>query len=179
MGLPIALHSTSVGAAISGPPTSSGYPSSYFEYHNIVPTIYMEHLNSLICEGVFEKFPDLAFILTEGGVGWLPHLMWRMDKNYKTLSEQTPWLDQLPSQYVLEHVRFTQQPIEEPKKPEHLKQIYDMIHAEKVLMFSSDYPHWDGDYHEIDALPGMPSLSDSQTRSIMYENASDLYNLPS
>jgi predicted TIM-barrel fold metal-dependent hydrolase len=51
------------------------------EWHNILPINYMATVNSLVCEGVFEKFPTLKFVAVEGGVAWLPHLMWRMDKN--------------------------------------------------------------------------------------------------
>jgi hypothetical protein len=49
----------------------------------------MAHVNSLVCEGVFERFPNLQFVGIEGGIGWLPHLMWRMDKNWKALRELT------------------------------------------------------------------------------------------
>jgi predicted TIM-barrel fold metal-dependent hydrolase len=35
---------------------SAGYPSRYMEWHNILPINYMATINSLVCEGVFEKF---------------------------------------------------------------------------------------------------------------------------
>ena len=50
----------------------------------------MAQVVSLVSEGVFEKFPKLKFVCIEGGFGWVPHLMWRFDKNYKALRIQTP-----------------------------------------------------------------------------------------
>lgn len=144
-GLPVAVHPGTEGAGMSWPPTPVGYPSRYMEWHNILPLGYMAQINSLVTEGVFVKFPDLIFIAIEGGLTWLPHLMWRMDKNYKALRDTTPWLTELPSTYIRNHVVLTTQPIEEPEKPEYLLQLFEMMHAEQTVMFSSDYPHWDND----------------------------------
>jgi predicted TIM-barrel fold metal-dependent hydrolase len=145
LGLPVAIHPGAEGAGIAWPPTPVGYPSRYLEWHNMLPVTAMAQINSLVCEGVFEKFPRLKFVVIEAGVAWLPQLMWRMDKNYKALRDTTPWLRRLPSEYVVDHVRLTTQPIEEPKHPDHLAQVLSMMSAEKTVMFSSDYPHWDND----------------------------------
>lgn len=173
MGLPVAIHPGTEGRGISGAPTPSGYPTRYMEWHNILPTNYMTHVNSLVCEGVFEKFPSLRFIAIEGGIAWLPHLMWRMDKNYKALRDSTPWLKRLPSEYIKDHILLTSQPIEEPENSEELLQILHMINAEKTVMFSSDYPHWDYD-NPMMALPRMPK---QMRERIMAGTAAELYGL--
>jgi predicted TIM-barrel fold metal-dependent hydrolase len=170
-GLPFAIHPGSEGKA--GPPTPVGYPTRYMEWHNIIPLTFMAHVNSMVCEGVFELFPRLKFVSIEGGIAWLPHLMWRMDKNYKGLRSQTPWLKRLPSEYIKEHVRLTTQPIEEPGRPGELLQIFKMIDAEKTLMYSSDYPHWDFDNPKL-AFPPMPR--DLKER-ILSGTAAELYGL--
>lgn len=171
--LPVAVHPGTEGAGTAWPPTPVGWPSRYMEWHNILPISYMAQINSLVTEGVFEKFPDLKFIAIEGGVAWLPHLMWRMDKNYKALRDTAPWMKRLPSEYILEHVLLTTQPIEEPQKPEHLLQIFEMIHAERTLMFSSDYPHWDFDNPDV-ILQGV--APDVRAR-IMGDTAAEIYGL--
>ncbi len=144
-GLPVAIHPGTEGAGMAWPPTPVGYPSRYMEWHNILPLGYMAQINSLVTEGVFERFEDLRVVGVEGGLAWLPHLMWRMDKNYKALRDTAPWLKQLPSDYVKQHVVLTTQPTEEPDKPEYLAQILEMMDAARTVMFSSDYPHWDND----------------------------------
>ncbi len=173
LNLPVAIHPGSEGKGIAYPPTPSGYPTRYMEWHNILPINYMAHINSLICEGVFERFPNLKFVAIEGGIAWMPHLMWRMDKNYKALRDSAPWLRRLPSEYMLEHIRLTTQPIEEPANKEHLVQIFDMIDAGRTLMFASDYPHWDFDNPKL-ALAGIPR---EMRKRIQAANAAELYGL--
>jgi predicted TIM-barrel fold metal-dependent hydrolase len=172
-GLPIALHPGAEGVGTTGAPTPSGYPSLYFEWHNILPINYMAHVNSLVCEGVFEKFPGLKFIGLEGGISWVPHLMWRMDKNYKALRSMTPWLKRLPSEYILDHIRLSTQPMEEPPRASDLLAMFEMMQGDRMLVFSSDYAHWDGDdpHHILGSLP------EPAQQRIFWQNAADLYHL--
>jgi predicted TIM-barrel fold metal-dependent hydrolase len=172
--LPICIHPGNEGSLGSSTPV--GRPTSYFEWHSGIAITYQAQLISLVCEGVFEKFPKLKFILCEGGYAWACHTVWRLDKNFKALRAATPWLKRLPSEYVFDHVRWTSQPLEEPEKPEHLLQIFDMLKAEKTLCFATDFPHWDFD----DPKKAFPrKMTEQQKRRIFYENAAELYGLPS
>jgi predicted TIM-barrel fold metal-dependent hydrolase len=173
-GLPIGVHPGQAAAMwAQASPTSAGVARTYLEWHTSVSQTYMAHLTSIILEGVFERFPGLKFVLVEGGIAWLPHLMWRMDAHFKGLRQQAPWLKRLPSEYISDHVRLTTQPMEEPKKEEHLLQIFDMIDAENILMYASDYPHWDFDEPTI--LPR--KLSEPAKKKILHDNAAQLFNL--
>ncbi len=172
--LPVAIHPGSEGVGISGAPTAAGYPSTYLEWHTGLIGSYMAHLISLVSEGVFNKFPTLKFVLIEGGVSWLPPLMWRFDKNWKSLRIGTPWLDRPPSEIITDHIRLTTQPIEEPDNPKKLHQMLSMFEADKMLMFSTDYPHWDGDTPDFAAR----LLPAELRRRVMSETARELYKLP-
>jgi predicted TIM-barrel fold metal-dependent hydrolase len=174
MGLPVAVHPGTEGRGTARPPTGAGYPSRYIEWHTVLPANYIGHLASLITEGVFAEYPELTFVCIEGGLAWVPHFMWRLDKNWQGLRAQTPWLDRRPSEYVREQVRFTTQPIEEPQDPRHIQQILEMMHAEETVMFASDYPHWDTDSPDH----GLPPLDDDLKAAVTHENAQELYDLP-
>ncbi|SDJ01911.1 amidohydrolase family protein [Paenibacillus naphthalenovorans] len=173
-GLPIGVHTGQSNAMFAqASPTPAGVARNYLEWHSCVPQIYMGHLASIILEGVFERFPRLKFVLIEGGFDWLPHLMWRMDGRFKGLRQQAPWLKRLPSEYIADHVRLTTQPWPDPKKEEHMLHIFDMMDAENILMFASDYPHWDFD--EPSVLP--KKLSETARKKILHDNAAEFFNL--
>jgi predicted TIM-barrel fold metal-dependent hydrolase len=172
-GLAIGLHPGMEGVGISYPPPG-GYPARYIDWHTGLCASFIAALISFISEGVFQKFPRLKLVLMEGGVSWLPGVLWRFDKNWKALRAQTPWLDRLPSEIAADHVRLTTQPLEEPAKREDLHRMLQMFPAEKMLMFSSDFPHWDGDTPEY-VLKWMP---ENLKERVMSETARETYQLP-
>lgn len=173
MDLPLCIHPGSEGTGISNAPSAAGYPTRYLEWHTGISCNFQAHLVSLVCEGVFQKFPGLKIVLVEGGVSWLPPLMWRLDKNWKALRSTVPWVTRAPSEIIQERVFMTTQPIEEPPEHHQLKQLFEMFDAEKMLLFSSDFPHWDGDTPDF-AVRG---FSESFKRRVLAENAIELFGL--
>jgi uncharacterized protein len=171
--LPIAIHPGYEGAGVSLLPTAAGQPGGYFEWHTALSSYYHAQLLSLIAEGVFQKFPTLRFVFIEGGIAWLPPLLWRADKNWTALRSTVPWLDRPPSEVVYEHVRLTTQPVEEPDNREHFRQVMRMFPAEKMVMFSSDFPHWDGDVPDFTAGAFPAELRER----VMGGTARELYGL--
>jgi uncharacterized protein len=127
--LPLALHMGGEGAGISPPATAVGHPTTYFEWCGSLPQGYMGHIMSMVTEGVFERFPTLKVVLYEGGVFWLPHVMWRFDKNWKAQRSETPWVKRPPSSYILEHFYSTTYPLEATPDPTYLHQVLDIIDA--------------------------------------------------
>jgi predicted TIM-barrel fold metal-dependent hydrolase len=156
IGLPVAVHPNSgEGIFRTSPPMAGGTPTYYVEWHSGLSQVFQANVISLICHGVFERFPGLRVIITEGGVAWIPDVMWRLDKNVKGLRDEVPWVKRLPSEYLVDHVRFTTQPMPEPRRRRHLHALLEIARAERTLMFSSDYPHWDFDdpRHVLTTLP--------------------------
>ncbi len=172
-GFRFAVHPGTDGMGINLQP-SPGYPTHYIEWHTCLSLGFQAHLVSLLTEGVFERFPGFGVTFTEGGVSWLLALMWRLDAEWKALRSEVPWLTKAPSAYLRDHVRFSSQPIENPDNPRHLLQVMEMMDAEHLVMFASDYPHWDFDSptHAFPKLP--PALHER----IFSRNAREWLGLP-
>ncbi|MEJ7654393.1 MAG: amidohydrolase family protein [Chloroflexia bacterium] len=170
--LPLAIHPGTDGMGVNEQPTP-GYPTHYIEWHTCLSLGFQAHLVSLLTEGVFERFPGFKVVLVEGGVAWLPALMWRLNAEWKALRTEVPWVLKPPSEYLPDHVRLTSQPLESPEKAAHLLAVLDMMDAERLLMFSSDYPHWDFD----SPTHAFPKLPPEMNERIFSRNAREWYGL--
>ena len=83
-GLPVTIHPNSVeGSSTTAPSLAGGIPTYYIEWHTGLTQVFQANVISLVCHGVFETFPDLKVVVTESGIGWLPDVMWRLDKNWQ------------------------------------------------------------------------------------------------
>ncbi len=160
------------GGAPGNPSTPTGWPSWYIEEYTGMAQVFQSQLMSLVVEGVFAQFPTLRIVMAEGGWTWLPAFFWRLDKEWKGLRFEIPWVNRFPSDIIRQHVRFTLQPIDAPPDPILLSQTIEQLESEDLLLFSTDYPHW----HFNDLTTAVPSnLSDSHRRKIMGENARAFY----
>lgn len=165
-GLPVAFHQT------GGTATSVGYPPYYIEWHTAISQAWQCQLLGLIFHGVLDKFPELTVVLVESGWTWLPALMWRADLNYKSLRREVPWVKEKPSTYMSERIRITTHPTEDTEDPRDLYRMFEMIGNDSILLFSSDYPHWDFD-SPLTSLPA--AFSKDLRRKVLYTNALDVY----
>jgi predicted TIM-barrel fold metal-dependent hydrolase len=157
----------------SNAPTALGYPPYLVEWRICsAPQHHMSQVVSLIFSGVFERHPEVRMVLIEGGWTWLPHLLGRMDENYRSLRAEIPWLRRMPSRYVFDHIRFTTQPMPD-MTADQLLAFIELIGSDEMLLFSSDYPHFDAD-NPFRAFPRVPA---DLMHKIMYENAKSWYRL--
>jgi predicted TIM-barrel fold metal-dependent hydrolase len=167
-GLPIAMHLSASITAQGG-----DFLRYYVAWRSVHPQAYMTQTISLITNGVFDKYPDLKVALVEGGFEWVPFMMHRMDSAYKALRQETPWVKRMPSDYFRDNMRFTTQPWEDLTSQQFLN-IIDMMGSEEMIMYASDYPHWDFDPPER-TLP--QQIPDSLRQKILFENARNFYQL--
>lgn len=168
LGLPVAAH---VGG-FSGTHMATGWPTYFVEQHSGYTQPYQAQIVSLIYSGVFDRFPDLHVVLEEGGIGWMPSLMWRLDRVWESMREHAPHLERRPSEVIRGHISFTTQPFDEPEKPRYLAQLLEQLDMNDRIMFASDYPHWDFD----DPRRVLPkSLGPILRSKIMRENAGTLF----
>jgi predicted TIM-barrel fold metal-dependent hydrolase len=173
--LPLAIHALGDGTAnAAAPHTASGRPNFYIEMHSGCCEGMMTHLMSFIFHGVFERYPDLRLLLLEGGVGWLPGFLRRLDVNYRGLRREVPWCKRLPSEYFLKHVRVTTQPLDIDRSDGEFWDILERDGFADVLVYASDYPHWDTDTPEqIGAR-----VPEAWQERVLWRNAAAFYGLP-
>jgi predicted TIM-barrel fold metal-dependent hydrolase len=165
------------GGASGNPPTAVGWPTYYLEEYAGMSHVFQSQLLSLIAEGVFDQFPTLRVAFVEGGFSWLPAFLWRLDKEWKGLRREIPWVRRLPSEYVRDHLRLTIQPFDTPADPEQARLLLDQFAANgllDLLMFATDYPHHHTGTPESAVLPTLPNPVQAK---IMRETARAFYLL--
>ena len=170
--LPLNIHVGGSETGISGGSYCVGAPSSILEFHFGMCVPALHHLASLVVEGTFERFPNLRVVFNEFGTAWLPFVMWRLDSEHRASHHSAPWLTRLPSEYIRECVRFTTQPLEEPRNPKDLVTLLSLVDAQDLLLYSSDYPHWDAENPDSLALRAFP---EDWRRKVFYDNARRLH----
>jgi predicted TIM-barrel fold metal-dependent hydrolase len=127
----------------------------------------------LVWSRVIKQFPAIRFALSEGGTGWIPYFLDRLDRAYDMHRAWTgqDFGDKLPSEVFREHFLtcFISDPV-----GIHLRH---MIGIDNIA-WECDYPHSDSSWpvapEELaHAAAGVP---DDELARISYENAGRWYN---
>jgi|HubBroStandDraft_6_1064221.scaffolds.fasta_scaffold48432_2 predicted TIM-barrel fold metal-dependent hydrolase len=170
--LPVMLHS--VTAIFPVFPFNLDCFSTMFSAHIVSHGLSMvANLLSLMETGVPERYPKLRIGFSESGIGWVPWIMMRMDKEYKERRRELAFLSDLPSTYV-RRMFFATQPIEEPENMQQMATILSLFGGETSVMFASDWPHHDFDHpNKVLQIP----VSLETQRNILGGNASRFLNL--
>ncbi|MFK7896593.1 MAG: amidohydrolase family protein, partial [Myxococcota bacterium] len=93
--------------------------------------------------GVFERFPHLTLLLAEVGTGWLPYLYREIDDRVSATAELFIGKYNLPlrpSEYLARNVKAT--PLSGGNDAPLERIISDL--PEEMIVFSSDFPHFEG-----------------------------------
>jgi Amidohydrolase len=122
---------------------------------------------------MLRKFPDLTFALSEGGIGWVPYFLERIDRVYKMHHAWThqDFGDKLPSEVFLDRVALC-----------FIDDHFGVANRDKLnidmVSWECDYPHSDSTWPlapetlEI-YLDGVP---DDEVNKITHANALKLYS---
>jgi hypothetical protein len=121
------------------------------------------------------RFPTIKIALSEGGIGWVPALLDRLDRNFHHLpimrwSHRGPLSEMLPSEVVKRNFWFCA--IDEPLG----FQMLELIGADNVLV-ESDYPHNDSSWPDTQAVLNgqINGLASEVREAITWQNACELF----
>ena len=167
-GLTIGVHA---GSTYRHAITSNGWPSYYLEDYAAHAQGFQSNLLSLVHEGVFAKFPTLKVVFIESGFTWLPTFMWRANKTWRGVRAEVPWVDRPPSDIIRDHVRFTLQPTDAPPTGADMERVLNQIGSDDMLLFSTDYPHWQFDGDNV--WPA--GFSDTLKQRVLVDNPRNAY----
>ena len=162
-----------IGSSSKMPSTSADAPAAVGSS--------LTHINAelsmtdFLMSGLFERFANLKVAYSEGQIGWIPHLIHRMDvvweenRGWGGVADKVP---NPPSSYFKDHVYgcFFDDP--------NGLMLIDQI-GEDNITYESDYPHSDSTWpltREI-AEKQMAGLTDEQRYKVVRGNAIRLFGL--
>jgi predicted TIM-barrel fold metal-dependent hydrolase len=160
------------GGTTEGAPSTTGYGSWFVEEYAAEWQSFAAQVTSIVSEGVLQLFPSLRVSVLEGGFLWLPSWGWRMNKEWKGLRREVPWLDRPPLDLIRDHFRFSVAPTD-AGPPEQLARACEWLRSDDLLMFATDYPH----FHDDDIATLLGAVPESMRPKLMAETARDWYRL--
>jgi predicted TIM-barrel fold metal-dependent hydrolase len=130
----------------------------------------------LVMSRVFHTVPNLKVAYSEGGIGWFPYAIMRMDQvweHYRYYNlERTINADVRPSDLVREHIYgcFIDDPVGIANR--------DFIGLDNIL-WESDYPHADSlfPHSRKNAERVFESVPDADVRKMVETNARRLFRI--
>ncbi|MBF6570580.1 MAG: amidohydrolase [Candidatus Binataceae bacterium] len=127
----------------------------------------------LICGGVLEKYPRLRVAFLEAGGAWVPYWLDRMDEFFEKLPHMVPAMKMKPSEYFERQCFCSCEPEDVALK------IAAITGTDKILMWASDYPHFDCTYPGVvsELREHCEALPEESQRRIIGENATHCYSL--
>jgi predicted TIM-barrel fold metal-dependent hydrolase len=138
----------------------------------LTPLNTMQAATDLVWSPVLRKFPRLQFALSEGGTGWIPYWLERLDYVYQQHRFWThqDFGDTLPSQVARDHFSFCF--------------ISDRAGVEQAEVIGVDSVTWECDYpHSDSSWPNSPEsvtkqlagMDDAVVNKFTHENAMRVY----
>ena len=183
-GMPVNLHANpsggtrQIGVGVAGAEPRN---QQLMRVVNFPMGMMAELMSAVVFSGICDRHPAIRFVLEEAGVGWVPFMFWRFDREYhfggpetRVFKPDIP-LSTTPSEIVRKHLFFTFEVEEEGgfrRGPE--------IGFENFL-WASDFPGLDSPWPHSKAqghAPAEAALGKEALNQLVFENAVRLYKIP-
>jgi predicted TIM-barrel fold metal-dependent hydrolase len=178
IGMPVHRHAASVGP----PETEETGPAAIAVGVYETATFMQRTLSHLMFGGVFERFPDLQFVMTEIGCAWIPEELKRLDGSvlmgrrkgtiaYPLYHRAVEGMVTLPSEHWRKNMHIAPSLL--------VRKDLDVRHQLGVdrIMWGSDYPHKEASFpYSWAALRGsFAGVPHDEVAAMLGGNAAALY----
>ena len=173
MSLPLTMHIFVGNTIEGGMPEHWGTPGGTIKGYTMAFTTALNAMIDLICGGVLERYPGLRFVVAEYEIGWLAHMLERLDHAaYRTPKHAVDYLTMKPSDYFRRNFVAT---FEDDRT--------GIVTREGIgienLMWGNDYPHHDSIWPEsmnvlADVMSGVP---ETEVQQMCMDTVCSLYNV--
>ncbi len=166
-GLPASLH------IFTGPHKPD--PRYFMADYSLATGLVQRSLVLMIFSGVFERYPGLRVVSAENDIGWVAHLLQRMDHAVERKGARFPTVlrsDLKPSEMFRRNVRCT-------FLDDRAGILSREVSGTDVLMWGSDYPHDDSTWPESQSVIErlFADVPTGERRKIVHDNAAQLFGL--
>jgi len=167
-GLPLSMHIGTSSGLMSPSPEST--PSVGIALCGVNS---MSALGDLIYSGAFEGLPNLRVALSEGGAGWVPYVLERLDYTWERSRYEGLRNTERPSEVFARHLWVC------IISDDYAIRNRDLIGVDK-LMWEADFPHNDGNWPNSRKMlaDSMVDVPDDEAQRIAELNARELYRFP-
>jgi predicted TIM-barrel fold metal-dependent hydrolase len=183
-GLPINLHANPLGGSRQlGVGVSGAEPRNQLlmKVANFPMGLMSELMCAVVFAGICDRHPGVRFVLEEAGVGWVPFLFWRFDREYdfggadsRVFKPDIP-LSEKPSEFVRRNVFFTFE-VEEEGGFRRVPEV-----GLRNFLWASDFPGLDSPWPRSTVVGHPPveaALGKDALKQLVFENAVSLYKIP-
>ena len=171
IGLPVSTHSgTGTGEAIFAKIERLGTGLGVTDNKVLQP---MRAMADLIWGAVPQRYPQLRFVVVEGGIGWVASLLGFMDHWWNDHRHwMEPKLDEAPSTYFKRQFWAT---FEDDRAGILTRELVGVDR----LMWGSDYPHTEGTfpYSQEQIMRDFMGVPEAEVYQMVTGNAAQLYGL--
>jgi predicted TIM-barrel fold metal-dependent hydrolase len=168
--IPISFHLSGGLHSIKAQPNSWRHAAMVA----VVPMQMDEGLVGMIFSGMCERHPGIRVVMGESGLGWVPYVLERMDRQYHKYYD------------LMKDYRMKKHPVDTFHEQMYVTYEEDTIGVELIprigagnVMWASDFPHGDSTWPNSRKVieESLAALSDEDRRKVVSENAAALYKI--
>ena len=183
-GLPVNFHANPSGGSRQmgvGVTTAAPRNQALMRVANFPMGAMGELMSAVVFSGICDRHPGVRFVLEEAGVGWVPFLFWRFDREYdfggpdSRVFKPDIELSKKPTEFVKRQLFFTFE-VEEEGGFRRVPEI-----GLTNFLWASDFPGLDSPWPHSKAMghaPAEAALGKEALHQLVFDNAVNLYKIP-